>query len=78
MSKTPFEIRLELLKMAKEMLEQDYFSKREQISSDWNSKVNVAMSRNETPPEHPKFPEFPSEMEIIEKAQVLNGFISRA
>ena len=28
---TPFEIRLELLKMAKEMLEQDYYGKRELI-----------------------------------------------
>jgi len=31
---TPFEIRLELLKMAKDMLEEDYRSKREQISND--------------------------------------------
>lgn len=78
MSKTPFEIRLELLKMAKEMLEQDYFGKREQISSDWNTKVSAALNNNETPPEHPKFPNYPSELEIIEKAQVLNSFISRA
>lgn len=78
MSKTPFEIRLELLKMAKEMLEQDYFGKREQISSDWNTKVSAALNNNETPPEHPMFPNYPSELEIIEKAQVLNSFISRA
>lgn len=28
-NKTPFEIRLELLKMAKEMLEQEFFAKHE-------------------------------------------------
>lgn len=78
MSKTPFEIRLELLKMAKEMLEQDYFSKREQISSDWNSQVNAAMNSNITPPVHPGFPEYPSELDIIQKAHVLNSFISKS
>ena len=77
MSKTPFEIRLELLKMAREMLEQDYYAKREQISSDWNSMVNVAMSNNTKPPEHPEFPSYPSEMDIIAKATVLNSFISK-
>ncbi len=78
MSKTPFEIRLELLKMAKEMLEQDYFAKREQISSDWNSQVSLAMSSNSSSlPTHPEFPSYPSEMDIIAKAHVLNSFISK-
>jgi len=45
---TPFEIRLELLKMAKEMLEEDYRSKREQISNDWSVKVEVAKFRFQT------------------------------
>lgn len=77
MSKTPFEIRLELLKMAKEMLEQDYFAQRERISSDWNSMVSVAMSTNATPPKHPEFPSYPSEEDIIAKAAILNSFISK-
>jgi hypothetical protein len=77
MSKTPFEIRLELLKMAKEMLEQDYFAKREQVSSDWNSQVNVCMNNNMSPPAHPGFDSYPSEMDIISKATVLNSFISK-
>jgi len=33
---TPFEIRLELLKMAKDMLSEDYHGKREVISNDWH------------------------------------------
>ena len=36
---TPFEIRLELLKMAKDMLGDDYYGKREVISNDWATKV---------------------------------------
>lgn len=77
MSKTPFEIRLELLKMAKEMLEQDYFAKREQISSDWNSQINLAMNNSTSLPAHPGFPDYPSELDVIQKAQILNTFISK-
>ena len=39
---TPFEIRLELLKMAKDMLNDEYYGKREQISNDWQTKVESA------------------------------------
>lgn len=77
MGKTPFEIRLELLKMAKEMLEQDYYAKREQISNGWNSQVSACISNNATPPPHPGFESYPSELDIIAKATVLNGFISK-
>lgn len=77
MNKTPFEIRLELLKMAKEMLEQDYYARREQITNDWNAQVNVCMSNNVSPPSHPEFESYPSELDIIAKATILNSFISK-
>ncbi len=73
---TPFEIRLELLKMAKDMLNDEYYGKREQISNDWSTKVETAKHAGQTPPDHPGFPAFPCETEIIAKAQVLNGFVS--
>lgn len=73
---TPFEIRLELLKMAKGMLEEDYRSKREQISNDWSVKVEVAKLNGGSIPDHPGFPTYPSEKDIITKAQELNGFVS--
>ena len=73
---TPFEIRLELLKMAKDMLEEDYRSKREQISNDWSTKVEVAKLNGGSIPDHPGFPTYPSEKDIIIKAQELNGFVS--
>jgi hypothetical protein len=76
MSKTPFEIRLELLKMAKEMMEQDYFAKRDKISNEWHSSVEMHSKLNMTPPEYPELPPYPSEQEIIDKAQALNNFIS--
>jgi len=73
---TPFEIRLELLKMAKDMLNDEYYGKREQISNDWHVKVDSAKINGGTIPEHPGFPPYPSEAEIIAKAAALNGFVS--
>jgi hypothetical protein len=74
---TPFEIRLELLKIAREMLEQDYYATRDRLQCDWNVKVDTARHAGQTPPEHPVFPAYPSEAEIINKANILNGFVSQ-
>ena len=74
---TPFEIRLELLRMSKEMLTEEYYSKKEQISSDWSTKVETAKQSGTPPPEHPAMPAYPTEKEVIEKAVTLNGFVSQ-
>ena len=74
---TPFEIRLELLKMAKDMLEQDYYGTRERTQNDWQVKVENARHAGQVPPDHPGFPPYPSEADIIAKAQTLNGFVSQ-
>ena len=74
---SPFEIRLELLKMAQTMLEQDYYGKREAISNDWTTKVENARHAGTAPPDHPGYPQYPTEAEIINKAQILNGFVSQ-
>lgn len=73
---TPFEIRLELLRMAKDMLYDDYNAQRDKITQDWNVKCDSAKTKGETPPEHPALPTIPSETDIINKAQTLNGFVS--
>jgi hypothetical protein len=73
---TPFEIRLELLKMAKEMLTEEYYGKRDQISQDWQVKVESAKIHGQAIPEHPTLPPYPTETEVITKAQSLNGFVS--
>ena len=54
MSMTPFEIRLELLKMAKDMLTDDYYGKREVISNGWTTQIETARLKGETPPAHPE------------------------
>ncbi len=73
---TPFEIRLELLKMAKELLLEDYNSSKERLINEWHVKVESAKLNGQSIPDHPAFPTYPSETDIIAKAQALNGFVS--
>ena len=74
---TPFEIRLELLKMAKDMLEQEYHGKREKLANEWNVQVENARHAGSAAPVYPELPAFPSETEIIAKATQLNSFVSQ-
>ena len=75
---TPFEIRLELLKMAKEMLSEDYYGQRDKIANEWQWQMESAKHLPpEKRPKHPNYPPFPSEDEIIKKAKVLNDFVSQ-
>ena len=73
---TPFEIRLELLKMAKDMLYDSYYAERDRLQQDWHIKCDTAKAKGEVPPEHPALPAIPTEQDIISKAQTLNGFVS--
>jgi len=77
MSMTPFEIRLELLKMAKDMLTDHYYGQREVISNGCQTHIETARLKGESPPAHPGFPDFPNESEIIKKATELNNFVSQ-
>ena len=73
---TPFEIRLELLKMAKELLMEEYYSNKDRLQQEWHVKVESAKLNGQAIPDHPAFPTYPTENEIITKAQSLNGFVS--
>jgi hypothetical protein len=70
-------VRLDLLKMAKEMLEQEYFSKRDVLKQEWEIKASIAQERGQTV-EFPEMPEYPNEKDIIAKAKTLNDFVSNA
>lgn len=71
-----YHIRLELLKMAKEMLTEDYYGKREIVNNSWQIDLESARLKGSDLPKHPGFPAYPSEADIITKAQTLNGFVS--
>ena len=58
------------------MLSEEYYGKREVIGNDWQTKVESAKINGGTIPDHPGFPAYPLETDIIAKAQVLNGFVS--
>jgi hypothetical protein len=62
--------------MAKDMLSDDYYGKREVISNEYSTKCEIAKIHGTEIPTHPGFPAYPSENDIIAKAQVLNGFVS--
>ena len=73
---TPFEIRLELLKMAKDLLLEEYHSNKDRLINEWQVKVESAKLNGQAIPEHPAFPTYPTETDIVTKAQSLNGFVS--
>lgn len=75
-SKTPYEVRLEVLRMAQDTEMQHFYANRENQVNRWQTAVETARIRNETPPEMPAMPEFPTEETIVKKAQFLSEFIN--
>ena len=75
MSKTPYEIRLELLKLANEILVTPVFQKRSQLGDEYHSKLTDA--NRETHP-FPTLPDFPSSTSIVSKAEELKKFVDQA
>ena len=82
MSKTPYEIRLELLKLAKDSLYEPVFQKRQNLYEEFQSKreVFVGMSgptEEQLALKYPVMPDFPSTNDIIVEAEKLNQFVSQ-
>ena len=75
MSKTPYEIRLELLKMANEILTTPVFQKRQALSDEYHSKLTDA-NRGTLP--FPTMPDFPSSTDVVSKAEELKKFVDQA
>ena len=75
MSKTPYEIRLELLHLAKEILSTPVHDKRSSLSDEYHSKLHDA-NRGTLP--YPPMPDFPSSTDIISKAEELKKFVDAA
>jgi glutamate mutase epsilon subunit len=62
--------------MAKDLLIDDFQSQREKIIKDWQVKVEVAKLNGTAIPDHPSLPTYPTDTDIIFKAQSLNSFVS--
>lgn len=77
-NKTPYEIRLEVLKMAQDAATQNYYANREALMNNWQTQVETARLQNQTPPEMPQMPEFPTEEAVVKKAQFLSEYINNS
>jgi hypothetical protein len=67
---SPFEIRLEVLKIAKELSTEFYYQRQHEIMENWqNSKVDDRATVDV------KFPDFPTTDDILNKAKELYQFI---
>ena len=75
MSDSAFGIRLEILKMAKDIVDHDYFTMRDVDQQTWNAKADIAKTRSGELPAF-TFTPYPSVDAIIAKAKELNRFIS--
>lgn len=71
MSKTPYEIRMELLKLAKDSLFEPTHMKREAMLQEWHAARETDVNKS-----FPALPQFPSTNEIIAEATKLNAFVS--
>jgi hypothetical protein len=74
-----YEIRLELLKMSKELLMEEWYCKRESIDKVYTQKRDIQMDLeyNKQVVEYPEIPSVPTSELIIELANSLNVFVSK-
>ena len=79
-SKTPFEIRTDLLQQAQTILFEQNMTERLRLENDWNTQREVAFALRENGHSalDPKFPTLPtiSTEQIIAEARKLNEFVS--
>lgn len=74
---TPFEIRLELLKMARDLLVDEFNSQKQSLIENWQMQVESAKIAGLESPVYPVLPKFPTETDIVTKAESLNYFVSQ-
>jgi len=72
-----FQLRLELLKMAQGLVSDEYSYKRSAMLEQWQSQVSSAQVAGTPSPTLPELPPFPTEEEIVKRAETLNNFVSQ-
>ena len=73
----PYMLRLELLKMAQDALNTEYHTKCDMIRTDWSNQVSLAHEGHKPVPTTPDLPPIYTMEQIVEKAKVLNDFVSQ-
>ena len=59
------------------MLTDDYHTKRDALQQQWLTQVDSAKIAGTQSPDFPALPAFPTEDEIVKKAEALNQFVSQ-
>lgn len=80
MSKTPYELRYDLLAMAQAIITENLMNERIRLENDWNlerEKASIALSQNKdvTLPPFPDVPTIDVD-QVIAMAKTLNNFVS--
>lgn len=75
-SKTPYEIRLEVLRMAQSLVVDEFHIKRETLLRQWDSAVESAHRKGEDGPKMLDMPTFPTENDILYTASRLIEFVN--
>ena len=73
---TPFEIRLEILKMAKDLAEKQYQTAREAEIKNWEAQVEQAKQTGTVIPAYTPTVSYPDENDVVNRATALNVFVS--
>lgn len=76
MSKTPYELRFDLLAMAQAIITENLMNERIRLENDWNMECDKL--RRLDNPSFPKFPDVPriDVNQVIDMAKTLNNFVS--
>lgn len=74
-SKSPYEIRFDVLSMAKDVSVEHYYANREKLIATWDREAENARLTGSPVPPLPQLPEFPTEQVIVKKAQFLSEYI---
>lgn len=76
MSKTPYELRYDLLAMAQTIITENLMNERIRLENDWNMECDKL--RRLDNPSYPKFPNISTidVNSVIELAKILNNFVS--
>lgn len=80
MSKTPYELRYDLLAMAQNIITENLMNERIRLENDWSlarEKASIALSQNKDV-DMPPYPDVPNidVNSVIEMAKTLNNFVS--
>lgn len=74
---TPFEIRLSLLNLAKDLAMDKFYTTRDATNAVWDVSAENARKVGATVPTPPSPPDFPTQEEIVKTATFLSEFINR-